>query len=53
MVIIPTTQAIHLAKKLRGSKKFQIILPGFNRDGKRYFPDGEIYAKIPEARRLK
>ena len=53
MVVIPTTQAIHLAKKLRGSKSFQVMLPGFNRDGKRYFPDGEVYAKIAQARRLK
>lgn len=52
MVIIPTTQAIHLAKKLKGLKEFQVILPGLNRDGKRYFPDGELYVKIPGANRL-
>lgn len=53
MVIIPTTEALHLAKKLRGLKKFQIIVPGVNRDGKRQFPDGEMYAKIPQVSRLK
>ena len=53
MIIIPTTKALHLIKHWRSAKNFQIILPGFNRDGKRYFPDGEIYAKIPQASKLK
>lgn len=53
MFIIPTLQAHHLAKKLRSSSDLKILFPDFNRDGRRYFPDGEIYAKIAQAKSLK
>jgi len=53
MLLIPTTQAAHLVKKKGAAGKHLVVHPGFNREGKRYFPDGEVYAKIPEARRLK
>lgn len=53
MFVIPTLQAHHLAKKLRSSLAINVLFPDFNRDGRRYFPDGEIYAKIAWAKTLK
>jgi len=51
MFLIPTLQAQHLADKLQ-SKKISVITPALNKDGLRYFPDGELYVKIPNAHRL-
>lgn len=52
--LIPTTFIGHLAKKiLKKGKDFKILFPGLNRDGKRYFPDGEVYIKILGANKLK
>ena len=52
--IIPTSTAEHLVKSiLTKTRDFKIIFPGLSRDGKRYFPDEEIYMKILEAKRLK
>ncbi|TSC75084.1 MAG: hypothetical protein G01um101430_585 [Parcubacteria group bacterium Gr01-1014_30] len=53
MFLIPTTQAMHLAKKLAKFSGFKLVLPGLNRDQKRYFPDKELYVKIEEYRKLK
>lgn len=57
MIIIPTFQARHLAPKIRAanpaSSTTELLHPGFNRDGKRFFPDGEVYAKIEEAETLR
>ena len=54
MFLIPTTQAAHLTTKLLrfNLNNLTIIHPGFNRDGKRHFPDKELYVKIPEANNL-
>ena len=49
MFLIPTTPTKHLLRSMKG---VEVILPGVNRDNKRYFPDGEIYIKIPEAKTL-
>ena len=51
-LIIPTSAAEHLAKRLR-KRNLKIIFPGKNKEGKRYFPDGEIYIRIPESEKLK
>lgn len=52
--LIFTSQAKHLAKDvLTKGKGFEIVLPDFNREGKRYFPDGEVYMKIVKAAQLK
>jgi len=52
--LIPTTFTKHLAKKiLKKGGDFKILFPGLNRDGKRYFPDGEVYIKISGANKLK
>ncbi|MFA6394310.1 MAG: ribose-phosphate pyrophosphokinase-like domain-containing protein [Patescibacteria group bacterium] len=56
--IICTSQAEHLVKLLKKDKKnFRIIKNGKNKDKKRYFPDGEIYARLegiknPEGRTI-
>lgn len=51
MFLIPTSQAEHLAKKLQ-SPNTRVVFPGLNKEGKRRFPDGELYVKIPRANRL-
>ena len=51
-IFILTTQAEHFAKPLI-NKKYKVILPEKNKEGKRFFPDGEIYVKIPFAEKLK
>ncbi len=51
--IIPTSQTEHLAKNiLKIAKNFEVIFPDLSRDGKRYFPDGEIYMRILKAKKL-
>lgn len=52
--IILTSSVEHLAKFfLKGGKDFEIIFPGLNRGGKRYFPDGEVYIKISGINKFK
>jgi len=51
MFLIPTLQTEHLAKKL-SRKNVRVVYPSLNKDGKRHFPDGELYVKIPRASRL-
>jgi len=50
--IIPTSQAEHLAKRL-AKKGLKVVFPEKNREGKRYFPDGEVYVKISKAEKLR
>jgi len=45
---ILSSNAGHFLPALKGA-----VLPGTNRDGKRYFPDGEIYVKLPEVKKMK
>lgn len=52
MFLILTSQAKHLKARLEASHKEHVILPEPNKDGKRYFPDEEIYVRIAEAKRL-
>jgi len=52
--LIPTSKVLHLAKSiLTKTNDFKIVFPGFNRDGKRYFPDGEVYMRILKANKLR
>jgi len=52
--LIPTSAVEHLAKNiLARAKTFKVILPGLHEDGKRYFPDGEVYTKISEVNKLR
>ncbi|MDO8424824.1 MAG: ribose-phosphate diphosphokinase [bacterium] len=50
IIVLPTSSAKYLAKKLsRQTRNIKIIFPDLNRDKKRHFPDGEVYARIPES----
>jgi len=52
--LIPTSAVEHLAKNiLARAKTFKVILPGLHEDGKRYFPNGEVYTKISEVNKLR
>lgn len=52
--LISTSQGEHIAKQIGAkTKKLKVIFPNFNREGKRYFPDGEVYMNIAQARTLK
>ena len=50
--IIATNQAEHIGKNL-AKKGLKVIFPEKNREGKRYFPDGEVYVKIFKAEKLR
>jgi len=51
--VIPTSQTEKLARNiLKIAKNFEVIFPDLSRDGKRYFPDGEIYMRILKAKKL-
>lgn len=52
--IIPTSTTEYLIKGIKSKgKNFKIIFPEKNRGEERYFPDGEIYMKIPPVKRLR
>ncbi len=51
MYIIPTTKAVHVAKRLQEMNQ-NVILPTGNRDNKSHFPDGELYARVREIEEL-
>lgn len=51
--IIPTLSTEHFAKKFVKHKKIKIIFLDVNKDNKRFFPDGEVYVKIPNINSLK
>lgn len=55
MIIIPTTSAEHLGKIIKNKNiaGLEVIFLGKNKDNSRYFPDGELYVKLPEASDLK
>lgn len=52
--LIPTSTVEYLARNiLDKTKDFEIVFPDLSRDKKRYFPDGEIYMRIREAKELR
>lgn len=52
--IIFTSTAKHLSESLkRKMKDFEFIFPGKNKEGEGFFPDGEVYVRIPEVNNLK
>ncbi|MBZ9569683.1 ribose-phosphate pyrophosphokinase-like domain-containing protein [Patescibacteria group bacterium] len=52
--IIPTSQVEHLRKNILAKTEApKVILAELSKDGKRYFPDGEVYMRILKANRLK
>jgi len=51
--IISTFSVNHLAKRIeRKTEKIKVIFPDFNREKKRYFPDGEVYMKLSSLSRI-
>ena len=51
--IISTTHAEHIGKKLIDQDDIEVFFLGRNKDNKRYFPDGEIYARISQIKKIK
>ncbi len=52
--IVPTSQVEHLRKNILAKTEApKVILPELSKDGKRHFPDGEVYMRILKANRLK
>lgn len=51
--IIPTSSAEHIGKLLAQKKDVKVIFPEKNKEGKRYFPDGEVYIKLPKSKEQK
>ncbi len=50
--VIPTTTAEHIGKKLSQKQGLEVIFPEKNKEGERYFPDGEVYTRIPTIEKL-
>ncbi|MFQ5621736.1 MAG: ribose-phosphate diphosphokinase, partial [Candidatus Nanoarchaeia archaeon] len=44
--LIPTTYAEHIGKMFLDKEGVDVIFPDKNKDGKRYFPDGEVYTRF-------
>ncbi len=52
LVFTSTTE--HLVENLkRKAKGLELILPEKNKEGKRFFPDGEVYMRIRQVKKLK
>ena len=52
--LIFTSFSEHLAEKIKKKpNNLEVICLGKNKDGKRLFPDGEVYARIKEIKNLK
>ncbi len=53
-LLIPTSAVEYLARRIKNKLgNFEVIFPGLNKDGKRYFPDGEVYMRILKADKLR
>ena len=50
--IIPTSSAEHLGKLLKDKKDVNVIFPDKNKEGKNYFPDGEVYTRLSKVNEL-
>ncbi len=48
--IIPTTAAEHLGKRLQTNRDFKVKFIDMNKDGKRFFPDDEVYVRLSRFR---
>ncbi len=47
-IIIPTLRAEHLVKNLKLPKGYDVVLPLGNKEGQRFFPDDEVYVRLPD-----
>ena len=48
LTIIPTFYAQHLARLMKIPRDSEIVYLEGNKEGKRFFPDGEVYIKLPK-----
>jgi ribose-phosphate pyrophosphokinase len=52
--IIFSSTADYLIKNLkRKAKNFEFVFPGKNKEGKRFFPDGEVYIRVAKVNNLR
>lgn len=51
--VVCTTTAERIGEKLTKTKDLKVIFPEKNKEGKRYFPDGEVYTRISKINKLK
>lgn len=51
-LIIPTTSAEHIGKRLIDKEDMEVIFLDKNKKGKRYFPDDEVYTRISKIDKL-
>ena len=51
--IISTTQAEHLGKIIKKNSKLNVVFLRKNNEGKRLFPDGEVYVRVPDIAKIK
>lgn len=51
--IVPTSSAEHIGRNLELKQGIEVLFTAKNGEGKRIFPDGEIYVRIPMASELK
>lgn len=46
--IIPTIRAEHLVNLMKLPKNYEIMMPLGNKEGQRFFPDSEVYVRLPD-----
>ena len=47
--IIPTIKAEHLVELMKLPKNYSVMLPLGNKEGQRFFPDSEVYVRLPDS----
>jgi ribose-phosphate pyrophosphokinase len=52
-LILTSTTEYLLASLKRKAKNFEFVFPGKNKEGKRFFPDSEVYIRISEVNNLR
>ncbi len=53
LIFTSTTEHLLADLKKKAKKGLEFILPEKNKEGKRFFPDGEVYMRIPQVKKLK
>lgn len=51
--LIPTIRAEHLTRNMHVKDGYEVIYPKGNKEGQRFFPDDELYLRLPEIERLR
>ena len=53
MKVVAGRFAEHIGKRLSSDYNLEVLFTGKNKDGGRYFPDGEPYISLPDEKKLK